>query len=250
MFTRAAKEIGRVALWVGAFMVGANLHGCTRSDTIPGAQGPVLSVMASPTAPKYVTAGAVFGVTATATADGKPIVGLAVTFAGAPSTVTLTPSTGITNADGNATSYAFVPYGSEGTVVASGGGVASDPTNVSLLNRPIRLTAPSLCTVGGSFKVSSDGGAGPPGTVYDVCVTALVGSADGSTDAGIETVPGVPVTFSVLFPAGSAAPSIAPVSTATSSSGVAMTAIAVPPGVPNIVVAATTGTSTVENTFP
>jgi hypothetical protein len=54
----------------------------------------------------------------------------------------------------------------------------------------------------------------------------------------------------VLFPTGSGAPSISPVATITDPSGKAMATIAVPPGVPSFVVVATTGTSTVENTFP
>jgi hypothetical protein len=238
---QAVGVLGPVLLAV----LSLELQGCTASDTVPGAGAPTLTVTTS-MATRYLTGGAIFSVTASASAADKPIVGLTVTFAGVPSTVTMTPATATTDVNGSAISYALVSYGSEGTVVASGGGVASSPVAVSLLNPPIRLTRPSLCVPdAGSFKVAADGGAGPSGTLYEVCTTAQI---DGAADAG--TVPGISVTFSVLFPTGSGAPSISPVATITDPSGKAMATIAVPPGVPSFVVVATTGTSTVENTFP
>jgi hypothetical protein len=250
--SKPTMDRGATLFWLMALaMASSILEGCHPSDVVPVPPAPLIALTPA-VATQYLTGGAIFPVIATATAGAAPIVGLTVTFAGAPSTVTVTPATAMTDAKGEATSYAFVPYAFEGTIIASGGGVASNPMAVSLSNDPIQLTKPSLCVPdAGSFQVPSDSGTGTTGTIYDVCTTAQIAAGGTGADAGgLGSVPGIPVTFSVLFPSGSDAPLVTPMATTTDSRGVAMATIAVPPGVGSVVIVASTGTSTVETTIP
>ena len=123
---------------------------------------------------------------------------LSVALVPQPSTITVSPSTVTTDDSGNATAFAFVPYGTEGVVVAS----ATFATAASI---PVRCDALSLCdlTVGPEL----DGGdIGSTGQVYSASVQGVL---DGPCGGGMPAPAGISLIFAVLQPSGSGATSIA-----------------------------------------
>ncbi len=131
--------------------------------------------------------------------------GLTINFAGEPSTITLAPTTVIANNNGNATSFAFVPYGTQGTVIASA--VDAVPVEIPLAAPPITL-CPGTPVEAGVL--------GAVGQVFTVGATAYV---SGACDAAVPAAPavGVPLSFTTIQSSGAGSAAGSPSANTSSS---------------------------------
>jgi hypothetical protein len=203
---------------------------------------PAVSLQGSPGVPVGDTpGGTTFQVTVTAQSPlapgGGAIAGFPISFTAQPSTVTVSPATVSADADGQATTFVFVPYDTQGFLLASGTGAV--PATIPVSNAPLALSP--LCWQ----DLTSLG----PG-LYQVTTYVT---------AGKTPVPGVGVAFSVVSPQGSSTstPLFQPATALTNASGAATSLVALgnsfalpDAGSPQVAVQATAGSSTVVGLIP
>jgi hypothetical protein len=165
--------------------------------------------------------GSTYPVTVLATARGadggaSAILGFPVSFTAQPASITVSPATVATNDAGTATAYVFVPYDTQGFVLAAGTGAVASTIQVG----------------NGALVLAGDAGAptdfGPSGGTIPVTVTAETPGS--GADGGVA---GVSVGFTVQAPAVLASPPMV----TTGANGQAMAYVFLPYNSQSIVVA-------------
>jgi hypothetical protein len=115
-----------------------------------------------------------------------------VAFAGEPATISVNPATSLTDKNGDATSYALVPYGTQGVVVASAIGDTTGGVLVPAVVSPVKFTMVSLTP--DTSVTGANAEVGSVGQIYAATIQVAPPSQCVGTGALID----LPVTFSVV----------------------------------------------------
>ncbi|HTA92219.1 MAG TPA: hypothetical protein VK745_21720 [Polyangiaceae bacterium] len=174
---------------------------CGNSDTI--------TQLTAPETQQGITCGATGVVVPVEVHSGAS--DLNVSFSAEPATIAVSPSTSLTDQNGNATAYALVPYGTQGDVVASAIGATTGGITVSTTVAPVMFQLISLAP--DTEVGEANGEVGSVGQIYAVAVQV--------NPPSLCTAPlgGLPVTLGVVQASATASGSSASTGGSSASAG-------------------------------